>query len=43
MELEKIKEKCNFKERILLFLFKKYTYKIYNIARVEVVNHFIKN
>lgn len=42
MELETIKEKCNLKERILLFLFKKYTYKVYNIARIETFNNIYK-
>lgn len=38
-ELEK---KLNLKEKILIRVFKKYTYKIYNITRIYITNNWIK-
>lgn len=39
--LEEIEKECNFKERILLKAFTKTFMKVYNIARLKVINNLL--
>lgn len=39
--LEEIEKECNFKERILLKVFTKTFVKVYNIARLKVINNLL--
>ena len=40
--LDEIKKELNWKERIVLKLFKRLMKKVYNISRINTVNKFIK-
>lgn len=39
--LEEIEKECNLKERILLKVFTKTFVKVYNIARLKVINNLL--
>lgn len=39
--VKEIEKECNFKERILLRLFTKTFVKVYNIARLKVINNLL--
>lgn len=37
--LKEIEKECNFKERILIKLFTKTFFKVYNLARIKIINN----
>lgn len=40
--LDEVKKELNWKEKIIMHVFTRYTYKVYNIARVMTMNRFLK-
>lgn len=40
--LDELKNELNWREKIIMYVFTKYTYKVYNIARIMTMNRFLK-